>query len=119
MKNKLLILIISQCLFSCAPQKAGDLEFNDEPQASRTPSSNLPTNVTFKQLQSQIINPLGCVNCHGDMKSASGFHKYLKPGEPFDSKTYLRLENGTMPPFGDNANKEQLELLEAYIRELK
>lgn len=114
--KQVLVLSLHLLLISCAPQKAGDLVYNEDPLSARGATRDLPTNISFKDLESKVLNPLGCLNCHGAMKSESGFKKYIKASEPFDSKAYLRMEDGSMPPFGTKASKEQLELVEAYIR---
>ena len=117
MKKKLIVMTTMIFLSSCAPAKPSKLEFNENVNM-RTPVSQLPQGVSFKEVSDQVLAPLNCLQCHGDMKTAAGLQSYLKAGEPFDSKVYLRMENQTMPPFGPKADKEQLELLESYIREL-
>lgn len=118
MKKQLILMMTTLMISSCAPAKPGKLEFNEDPLASRNANRDLPSGVTFKQINDSILSPLSCTQCHGDMKTAAGLNNYIKAGEPFSSKLYLRMEDQTMPPFGAKADKEQLELLEAYIREL-
>jgi len=113
---KYLILVSLITLSSCAKESPSKLEFDETPSRSSL-GQNIPDfKVSFEQLQKDVIQPLGCINCHGNMKSLSGFQTYIKSGEPFNSKAYLRMENQTMPPFGTKASSNQLELLEAFIR---
>lgn len=116
--KKVIHLLILGSFISCAPQKAGDLKYNENVQGSRSVSAELPANVSFEELSDKVLQPLNCLQCHKAMGVASGFNKYVKAGEPFDSKAYLRMENQTMPPFGTMASSEQLDILEAYIRSL-
>ncbi len=85
-------------------------------QSTQLPEENI---VSFEQLKKQVLEPLSSTMCHGAMRQEAGLLKYLEEGEPFSSKVYLRMEDGTMPPRGNTATKEQLEILENYISDLQ
>lgn len=117
----LLVLNLSSCVLY---QKEGELKFSENAAlgAETSPEENEENEeikvVSFEDVKQKVLIPLRCTGCHIDMNEKVGFDGYLVPGEPFDSKVYLRVENESMPPFGPKASKEQLELVEAYIREL-
>lgn len=115
MKKQIITILALLAMSSCAPAKPSKLEFDENPDFQRTNRNNLPKGISFSDVSQKVLKPLNCLQCHGDMKSEKGFSSYIKSGEPFSSKAYLRMENQTMPPFGTKATKDQLEILEAYI----
>ena len=119
MKSKLLVLILMGIFASCNQAPDAQIEVTEATQNSQSTQPPEENIVSFEQLKKQVLEPLSCTMCHGAMRQEVGLLKYLEEGEPFSSKVYLRMENETMPPRGNTATKEQLELLESYIRDLQ
>lgn len=120
MKSKLLTLLLIGAFISCNQAPEAAIEVTESNQAAESDSTiELGEVVSFNQIKTQVLEPLNCTMCHGDMAQEAAFKSYLEAGEPFSSKIYLRMENETMPPRGNTATKKQLELLESYIRDLQ
>lgn len=111
--NKFIILLtIIATLVSC--KEIGSTESERFSEFRRV----APTEkVSFSQLQENILVPFGCVRCHASWTATEdGLRSKFIPGEPFSSKLYLKVEDGSMPPGGPQIDSGRLELLEVYIR---
>ena len=117
---KMIHFLLFLLFASCVPEnrKTGVLDIG-APTERRKDMIQMEDSAAFKKLNETVLKPQGCIFCHKDW-TASEMQLLTKvvPGEPFSSSLYLRMEDGTMPLGGPPVGKEDLELVEAYIRQL-
>ena len=107
----LLTLILSSCI---------ETGTNENLVFQEVSSIDPNDTVTFQQINNLIIQPFNCIQCHSDWANTeAGVRTKIMPGEPFESKFYLRLEDGSMPLGGPQIDKQRLEYVENYIRQLQ
>lgn len=115
----LIVLFFISCGKNTLTEKTG-LEFEPSP---RLPSRSIdaPTprtpRVTFNQLKEAFLER-NCIGCHADMGSEESFLTRLEAGSPEKSLVYIKIDNGSMPPFGMPNREQNLKLLSTYILEL-
>lgn len=56
--------------------------------------------------------------CHYWVKDPNQLDLRINPGRPLESSLYLRVEDGSMPPFGGGLNEGELEKVYEAIRAL-
>lgn len=105
-----ILIVIAGCYGRGSPDHQGFGESVDEGQ--------LGEKTSFQNLKSLILDPYGCVRCHGEMASESGVRKYLVPGNPDGSDIYQRVKSGNMPQEGAKVPDGKVDYLRRYILEL-
>lgn len=107
MKNWISYLIVAFALSSCGGE-AGKLKFKlVEGQSSPTQTNN---SIGKNASGANAILTANCASCHDNGVSMGGLgslaeadliqNGYLIPGDPANSRVYIRMNDGTMPPSG-------------------
>lgn len=117
----ILVILLQLLIVSCVKTGSNEHEtFKEVEEITPAPDTGPEkVKVSYEQIKKNIIEPFGCVNCHGWARTEIGIKEKLVEGEPFSSRIYTKIEDGSMPPFGGTVDKTRLELLEQYIRDLK
>ena len=79
----------------------------------------VPVKVSFDEVLNKVIKTNSCTNCHAWVSVEKEFLKRVVPGEPFDSRVFKLMRNGSMPPRGNPVSTKDLELVEDYINGLE
>lgn len=78
----------------------------------------VPEVVTFKKIQSEILIPK-CAECHRWVNDEARTLRKLVPGDPDASELFQVVESGEMPEDAAPLSTAELELIRAYIQQLK
>jgi hypothetical protein len=73
------------------------------------------TQVDYPTLRSKVLEPFGCVKCHGEFKEEMGVIAQLDPGSPETSNLFKRVADGSMPKNGKPLSAARQELIKTYI----
>ena len=116
---KLIRIIWVLLLVACIPEnkKISKLDIGDS-AVDKNETIRVGDSLAFKKLNEDVLKPQGCIFCHDWVANERQLLTKIVPGEPFMSSLYLRIEDGSMPLGGPPADKEDLEKVEKYIRQL-
>lgn len=110
LKFMTLTLTLSACGYPTGP-----LEFSERVVGAQSKEASTEL---LERVQKDLLAPR-CSGCHGWAGSLETLLSRITPGEPTLSNVYLRIEDGSMPPFGASFTNEELERVAAAIRALK
>lgn len=120
MTSLLLLLTLASCVETGTRE---DLIFKEIPSVAPVQPSEPgqpEEKITFEDIKQNVLEPFRCVICHSNWANTeSGLLSRIKPGEPFSSPFYLRMEDGSMPLGGPSVSKDRLEYVERFIRQLE
>lgn len=74
--------------------------------------------VDFETLKSKILIP-HCIKCHKKMDQAEGLTKHITNNDPYSSRLFLSVKEGTMPKKAAPLSTEEIEIVRKYIENLK
>lgn len=101
-----LVLLLNSCGVEKGPLKYSVVE-RESSQEAVIASNPLLLQSALKEL----LIPR-CQMCHPWFRSEVKLNQRINPGKPLASSLYLRIEDGTMPPYGASFTNE--ELLRVY-----
>jgi|GEM_PF-4396582 len=70
------------------------------------------------KLQKELLIPR-CSSCHNWVNSQEGIKSRLNLSNPLKSSLYLRIEDGSMPLFGESFNEEELARVAEVLESLQ
>lgn len=82
-----------------------------------------PEEISYELISSLVLIPY-CIQCHSDTNQKAGVNfssfgntlKYIQPNNPIDSRLYIRMSDGSMPPSGNlSPNADEIKLVEIWI----
>jgi predicted small lipoprotein YifL len=69
------------------------------------------------KLQKELLIPR-CSSCHNWVSSEEGIKSRINFGNPLKGPLYLRIEDGSMPLFGESFNEEELARVAEVLQEI-
>jgi hypothetical protein len=72
--------------------------------------------VSLTQLQNDIL--VKCIDCHRWARTEAGIMSRVVPGDPDNSRLYLRTKDGSMPEGGPELSTRELEMIRVFITNL-
>ncbi len=81
------------------------------------PDAPRPNPALLKSALEELLKPR-CAFCHGWMNDDVALNERITPGRPLESSLYLRIEDGSMPPFGESFTEEELARISEAIKAL-
>lgn len=113
-KNVFWILGLSMIFAGCGKGN-GTNESNLFPHSNNDPAFSQNEVVPYARLRDEVLQPKGCIGCHGSMATEAGLLLDVVPGKFADSALYVSVANGSMPKGGLRLSEYQLNLVRAYI----
>ena len=112
MKNVVILLSVLLAFISCG--KKSDLIFIDNTPKPRIQKEEL---ITFEDLKREILVP-HCIVCHKKSDTEEGIAKWVKAGDPENSKLFLVVKEGRMPKNSSPLSLSDVEFIRQYIIDL-
>ncbi len=91
------------------------------PPPSPAPNGDTETpedRITFQMISDEILTPR-CLGCHSWANSEDETRNLFSAGEPENSPLYIRVADGSMPPFGGPLSDEEIAKIKQYILDFK
>ena len=123
----LMTILLAGCDINLAQEAKDDLEFNppsEENPDRTTNDSEEPGEepgeepeepaIKYADLRKEFLDNK-CMGCHGWIGNEEMAKRRIDAGMPERSILYIKIDNGSMPPFGTKVTEEELAKLEKYI----